>query len=144
MAWGQIAYENGQGKFIYNKNLGNVGPIAREESHYCHYGYCYRSFDNFLDAAAAYWRTIGKCAHAMKMFDLGMPTGAAMELKTCGYYESDVHAYTVSLASLYNYALKKVMLEEEREILAESQKLGNEYDYGYCPREPICAQPQVH
>ena len=38
MAWGQVAFENGQGRWTYNHNLGNVGTTASNQPAYYNRG----------------------------------------------------------------------------------------------------------
>ena len=31
MAWAQVSLENGRGKYVYNNNIGNIGPIKKSD-----------------------------------------------------------------------------------------------------------------
>lgn len=117
MAWGQVAFENGHGKLVYNHNLGNVGATAPDQPTYFNKGdsHWYRNHETFVDGAAGYWEVIKHCQPALQRFDQGNPREAAVWLKRCNYFEADLDVYTRGFSSLFYLAHDKVFLEEERE-----------------------------
>jgi len=117
MAWGQVAFENGHGKYTYNHNLGNVGTTAKDQPTYYNRGdgHWYRHHETFVDGAAAYWEIVKRCATALRRFDAGDPVDAAASLKKCGYFEADLATYTRGFVALYHFANDKVFVEEQRE-----------------------------
>jgi hypothetical protein len=113
MAWAQVAFENGQGKWSWNHNLGNVNAVNSQayfvnpaDRHH------YRAFDSFVDGAEAYWNTVRHCTAAVKMFDAGAPSAAAGSLKRCGYFEADLEPYARAMASLFSLARHDVFKKE--------------------------------
>lgn len=114
MAWAQVALENAHGSVMWNHNLGNVGPGATHEWYQHSPLARYRSFKNFIDGGRAYWRVVTWCKAAIAMFDAGQPVRATENLKRCGYFEADLDPYIKGMTSLYNYALTKLIPNEER------------------------------
>lgn len=115
MAWAQVAFENGQGRWSWNHNIGNVvkqGTQAYFFSSVDHQRY--RAFESFEDGAAAYWGTVRHCTPAVRMFDAGYPVAAAAALKGCGYFEADLMPYARAMASLFSMA-RSVFKEEDDE-----------------------------
>jgi hypothetical protein len=102
--WSHIALENGKGRKIWNYNFGNIGlrPSDGPGEYYDHFGKTrYRSFENFQDGAAAYWRFLESCPMALKNFRYANPSGAAISLRRCNYYRADEEHYSKLLSSLY-------------------------------------------
>lgn len=109
MAWAQVAFENGRGERVFNNNLGNIGsnPVKPRRPYYKLAGHRFRSFENPMAGAIAYWQTLkSRCSGSLKHFDAGDPFGAAVRLKNCGYYRTDIDHYTVNLTSLFYEANK--------------------------------------
>lgn len=106
MGWAQVSLENGRGKYVYNNNIGNIGPLKKGNedfyNHLGHRGYPYRSFKTMADGADAYWHTIKKCRAAVAAFDAGDPWQAAKSLKSCNYYMAPLEDYNKNLSSLYH------------------------------------------
>ena len=130
MAWGQVAFENGHGKFVYNNNLGNVGATASDQPTYFNKGdgHWYRHHDTAVSGAAAYWEVIKRCQPALQRFDQGNPSEAARWLKRCNYFEADLDVYTRGFTTLFYLAKDKVIPEEEnerqqKELLAAMQRV---------------------
>lgn len=116
MAWAQVAFENGQGKWSWNHNVGNVVKRGSQPYFFSSIDHQrYRAFESFEDGAAAYWGTIRHCAPAVRMFDVGAPTAAARSLKGCGYFEAELAPYARAMASLYSTARNAVFKEEDDE-----------------------------
>ena len=117
MAWGQVAFENGHGKLVYNHNLGNVGASAPDQPTYFNKGdhHWYRNHDTFVDGAVGYWEVIQRCQPALARFDWGNPHEAAVWLKRCNYFEADLAVYDKGFSSLFYLAKDKVIAEEENE-----------------------------
>jgi hypothetical protein len=141
MAWGQVAFENGQGKLSYNHNLGNViagrgqlGYYNKSDHH------VYRSFDNFVDGATAYWEVIKHCNAALVRFDQGDALSAAAALKRCRYFEADLSEYTKGFVTLYRYAQTTVIKEEKR----ERQEREDEYADAFAATEFIIDCASYH
>lgn len=113
MGWAQVSLENGRGKYIFNNNIGNIGPLKKGHedfyNHLGHRGYPYRSFKTIEEGADAYWRTIKKCRAAVLMFDTGDPWQAAKALKSCNYYMAPLEEYNKNLSSLYHEGHGKVV-----------------------------------
>ena len=125
MAWGQVAFENGGGKYSYNHNLGNVGASAADQPTYFNKGdkHWYRAFFSFEDGAAAYWEVIKRCQPALARFDTGNPREASVWLKKCNYFEATLEEYTPGFSSLFYTALNKIIPEEAREQERRTQEL---------------------
>jgi hypothetical protein len=115
MAWSQVAVECGQGKLVYNRNLGNIGASLNDQPFYWVNGHKYRSFDSFNAGARAYWATVTKCGPAMQMFDAGSPAGAAEYLRKCGYYGAELEPYSEAMSQLYWLAIDSIIPEEAHE-----------------------------
>ena len=111
LSWAQIALENNRGKKIWNNNIGNQGPFRMDQEYYHHLrkGWPYRSFSNLEDSGRSYWRVISKCSSALRAFDDGDPARAAISLKNCNYFGTDVSGYTRTLNSLYYEAKSRVI-----------------------------------
>ena len=103
MAWAQVALENGNGRYSYDHNLGNVGPWAPEQPWYLSRldQNFYRAFDTFEEAATAYWHVVKRCPAALQQFDQGNGPEAAKYLRSCGYFGADLGAYAKAMTSLY-------------------------------------------
>lgn len=125
MAWGQVAFENGGGKYSFNHNLGNVGASAGDQPTYFNKGdhHWYRAFFDFTDGAAAYWEVIKRCQPALARFDGGNPSEASVWLKRCNYFEASLEEYTPGFSSLFYTALNKIIPEDEREQERQTQEL---------------------
>jgi len=123
MAWAQVALENGQGKFVWNHNLGNIGsPPGTSHEFYVHSSYTsYRSFEGYLEGGVAYWRTVRRCGSAWANFEVGNATASALYLKNCGYYGADTDQYVRGMNELYAYALGNVIPREAREATNEGK-----------------------
>jgi hypothetical protein len=133
MAWGQVAFENGHGKLVYNHNLGNVGSSAPDQPTYYNRGdgHWYRSHETDVDGAVAYWEVIKRCSAALANFDWGNPNEAAKHLKRCNYFEADLDTYTHGFSPLFYLAYNKVYQEEEnerqqKELLAAIKRVVND------------------
>lgn len=114
-AWAQVALENGQGKFLWNHNIGNIGPGSSSHEYYIHSDYTsYRSFDGFVSGGVAYWKTIGRSKIILRQFDQGDPSGTAISLRNSGYYGADLEQYSRGMVGLYGYALHKIIPAERR------------------------------
>jgi hypothetical protein len=113
MGWAQVSLENGRGKYIYNNNIGNIGPSKKSQQDFYHHlghrGYPYRSFKTIEEGADAYWRTIKKCRVAVRAFDVGDPWQSAKALKSCNYYMAPLESYNKNLSSLYHEGHGKVV-----------------------------------
>ena len=104
-SWAQVALENGQGKFVYNHNLGNIGPLSKKQTYYRHSNLTtYRSFDSFVDGGKAYWNTLNRCKIALKQFDNADIESASFTLYKCNYYGADPKLYTKIMKELFLYA----------------------------------------
>lgn len=115
MAWSQVAFENGRGKYVYNRNIGNTVTTLPEHNFYCVKGQCYRSFVSFIESAKLYWATVRHCVAALAAFDNAQSYVAAQKLKDCRYYDGDVKQYAGSMSSLYDEAVKRVLPQEEHD-----------------------------
>lgn len=103
-SWAQVALENGQGKFVYNHNLGNIGPF-KGQAYYHHSNLTtYRSFSSFVDGGKAYWNTLNRCKLALKQFDNGDMESASYTLYRCNYYGADPKLYSKIMKELFLYA----------------------------------------
>jgi hypothetical protein len=111
MSWAQISLENSRGKKVWNNNLGNQGPFKMNQEYYYHLrrGWPYRSFKSLEESGSSYWRIINKCSSALNAFDAGHPAIAAISLKNCNYYDSNVESYTNLLKSLYYEGKYKIL-----------------------------------
>lgn len=106
MAWAQVSLENGRGSKIYNFNFGNIGASKREP-HFFISGHRFRANDSSQEGAILYWKTITKmCSSVFPYFDAGDATGAAYQLRRCGYYRVDKEHYAKGMKKLYWEALK--------------------------------------
>lgn len=125
MAWGQVAFENGGGKYSFNHNLGNVGASAADQPTYFNRGdhHWYRAFIDFDDGAAAYWSVIKRCWPALRAFDTGNPQVAVVALKNCNYFEASVAEYSPGFTSLFYTALSKIIPEVDRDEERRTQEL---------------------
>lgn len=113
-AWAQVALENAHGNVIWNHNIGNIGPGPTHEW-YKHSSLTrYRSYPSFIDGGIAYWHTVSRCKSAFAMFNVGSIQDAGENLKRCGYFEADLEQYVRAMKSLYEYALHKVIPNEEQ------------------------------
>lgn len=103
MGWAQVAFENGNGKYSYNHNLGNIGPTEPGKPWYVSRldGNYYKAFDTFEEAAATYWHIIKRCTGVLQRFDEGAAAVAAKQLRACGYFGADLKQYTNGMAALY-------------------------------------------
>jgi hypothetical protein len=116
MAWAQVALENGQGKFLWNHNLGNIGPGSSQQEYYSHSSFTtYRAFEGFLLGGQAYWQTIERSTVILRQFESGDPRGVATSLKNSGYYGADCETYGTGMVGLYWHAIQKVIPEERQE-----------------------------
>ena len=116
MAWAQVALENGQGKYVYDNNVGNVAPYRADQPFYIvNKNTKYRAFDTLEEGAGEYWHVVGGCKGALAAFDAGQPSTASQRLQKCGYFEADIEPYTNGMKSLYNEAVNHVVQEEKRE-----------------------------
>lgn len=127
MAWAQVAFENGRGKYVYNRNIGNTVTTLPEHNYYCVKGQCYRSFASFMESGKLYWATIKHCVAALAAFDTAQSYVAAQKLKDCHYYDGDVKQYASSMSSLYDEAMKRVLPQEEhdRQFKQEVQRISD-------------------
>lgn len=127
MAWSQVAFENGRGKYVYNRNIGNTVTTLPEHNFYCVQGQCYRSFASFIESGKLYWATIKHCTAALIAFDNAQSYVAAQKLKDCHYYDGDVKQYAGSMSSLYDEAMKRVLPQEEhdRQLRQEVQRISD-------------------
>jgi hypothetical protein len=116
MGWAQVALENGNGKYSYNHNLGNIGPSKPDQSWYLSRldGNFYKSFDTFEDAAETYWYQIQHCTGVLQQFDYGNATVAAAQLRGCGYFGADLKLYTKGMIDLYWTGRKFAKIALER------------------------------
>lgn len=125
MAWGQVAFENGGGKWSFNHNLGNVGASGPDQPVYFNRGdkHWYRSFIDFEDGAAAYWEVIKRCQPALASFGWGNPQEAAIRLKRCNYYEAPLEDYAPGFSRCYYEAIHKWIPEDQREQRERDEEL---------------------
>lgn len=108
-AWAHIMLENSHGRRVWNNNVGNVGnlPSRPVSKYYSHFGKAkYRSFENIVAGAEAYWAILYRCPAAVKHFESGMPEAASLSLKRCNYYSSDQENYSRVLTTLYERGTK--------------------------------------
>lgn len=123
MAWSQVALENGQGKFLWNHNIGNIGPGSSEHEYYIHSDYTsYRSFSGFGAGGVAYWKTIGRSQMILRQFDQGDPASTAISLRNSGYYGADLEQYSQGMIGLYGYAKHKIIPAERNAARAAGQR----------------------
>jgi hypothetical protein len=115
MAWSQVGLENGQGREVYNHNLGNIVKWSKDHFYFRYGKHRYRSLDTFEDGAVAYWTILNNCPGALHAFDKGNVAASAIELKRCNYYEAPVKSYTSPLFMLYHLAIKEIIPSEESE-----------------------------
>lgn len=108
--WAQVALENGQGKFVYNYNLGNIGPLGKFQPYYYHSNETtYRSFESFTDGGKAYWHTLNRCKFVLTQFDNADIKGASYTLYKCKYYGADPKIYSILMEKLFNFARFKIL-----------------------------------
>jgi len=125
MGWGQVAFENGGGKWTFNHNLGNVGATRQDQPTYFNKGdrHWYRAFIDFEDGAAAYWEVIKRCQPALASFEWGNPTETSRRLKNCNYFEATLDEYTPGFSRCYSEAITKLIPEDQREQQQRDQEL---------------------
>lgn len=100
VAWGQIAFENGHGKIVFNHNLGNIGPY-KGHPYYKHGLSRFRAFVNFHEAATVYWELLrDRCSGALASFDAMDAVSTATRLRRCGYHGADIDRYAYGLGAL--------------------------------------------
>ena len=100
-AYAQICFENGNGKTVYNYNLGNIGA-GTGNPYYKHGGYRFRSFTSHYEASVAYWNYLkNRCDYALNLFKSGNQKQVAIALKSCGYYRADTEHYARNLETLF-------------------------------------------
>lgn len=116
MGWAQVAFENGQGKYSYDHNLGNIGPSSPDQPWYHSRidGGFYRAFETFTAAAKRYWQVVGRCPGVLQRFDAGLAGEAARLLKGCGYFGADLDLYTTAMGSLFWTAWHTVIPQEKK------------------------------
>lgn len=106
LAWSQVGLENGQGKEIYNFNLGNIGGSKKEPYFFLH-GYPFKANESVRDGSVLYWKTINRmCSSVLPHFDVGDTKSAAYQLYRCGYYRADKDDYARGMNQLYWKALR--------------------------------------
>jgi hypothetical protein len=125
MAWGQVAFENGGGKWSFNHNLGNVGASAQGQLIYFNRGdkHWYRAFFDFEDGAAAYWEVIKRCQPALASFEWGNPHETAIRLKRCNYFEASLDEYAPGFSRCYSEAITKLIPEDQLEQRQREEEL---------------------
>lgn len=107
MAWAHVAFENGRGRAIFNRNIGNTVPTTSRHAYFCTNGRgCYRSFARFEDSSAIYWLTLVGCPAALVHFDNARAREAADALLACHYYDGDPEIYGAAMRSLFRDAQK--------------------------------------
>jgi len=110
-AWAHISLENKHGKRVWNHNFGNIGSLPEEPPapYYSHFGKAkYRSFKGFVQGGEAYWQFMERCKEALANFKIRNPRGAALSLKRCNYYRSDLDQYSATLAALYETGIRRI------------------------------------
>ncbi len=108
VGWAQVALESGQGKIVYNHNLGCI-TSSKNRPYYIK-KHRFRAHKTFLEGATDYWKVVHKmCKSAFIYFDKGQPYNAALRLKQCGYYESNASQYGKAMTQLYWKAKKKLI-----------------------------------
>ena len=123
MAWSQVALENGQGKYLWNHNIGNIGPGSTNHEYYIHSDYTsYRSFDGFKEGGVAYWKTVGRSKIILAQFDQGDPGGTAISLRNSGYYGADLQQYSRGMTELYGQAIHSIIPAERRAARSVGQR----------------------
>jgi hypothetical protein len=106
MAWAQIAFENGQGKAVFNHNLGNVGPGKRNFRVHLNDGGYYRAFSSFDEAARTYWTHLrDHCPGALAAFSSLNAQEVSDRLRHCGYHRTEVNQYARGLSGLLRTSL---------------------------------------
>jgi len=110
MSLAQINLENGHGKYIYNHNLGNVGPRWNQRVPYFILGGSkFIAHDSFSDGAVSYWRHLKEvCPKALPYFSKGHPAVASHVMRQCKYYTASKKHYTKLLVTLYPPAKRLV------------------------------------
>lgn len=100
-AYSQICFENGNGKLVYNYNLGNIGA-KKHKPYYKLGGSSFTSFTSHYDASVAYWKHLkNRCKYALNIFDSGNQKQVAIALKSCGYYKTDIEHYARNLETIF-------------------------------------------
>ena len=108
VGWAQVALENGQGKIVYNHNLGFI--TSSKTRPYFIKRHRFRAHNTFLEGATDYWRVVHKmCRSSFVYFDKGQPYRAALRLKSCGYYGANADRYGKAMVWLYRKAKNKVL-----------------------------------
>jgi hypothetical protein len=135
MGWGQVAFENGYGKKVYNHNFGNVGPVAGQERLPWYLnptdGGRYLHHDTFVEGAAAYWTYLKqRCSVALKLFDQGRAWDAALQMGRCGYFGLDAKKYASIMSATFHVGLTQAIPEEENERQVEAARIANVADAG--------------
>jgi hypothetical protein len=101
-ALAQVRGENGNGRKVYNHNLGNIGLAPRIKAPFYQYGAgIFLVFPDFKTGALAYWRTVQRCTVALAAFEQRDPTRAAHAFHRCGYHTTDPDAYAAVLRPLF-------------------------------------------
>lgn len=110
IAYAQVGLETGQGRVLWNNNIGNIDPNNGDDSqpYYIHNrnGRHRRSFETLSEGSEAYWLVVKrpKCKNAIWAFDSGSPTLAAHVLKGCHYYSSSEEDYAKVMRDLFKRA----------------------------------------
>ena len=113
MSWAHVALENGQGKYIYNYNLGNIG-VGKLQPYYKVAGSKFRAFSSFEEGGKAYWTHLkNKCQAALSNFDWADISKVIIHLKKCGYYEVSSEHYQKLMNSLFWQAHTKIIPQLE-------------------------------
>lgn len=101
MGWSQVSFENGRGDKVYNFNLGNIGA-SKKEPHFYISGSRFRANESPQEGAIRYWKHLKeRCNSVLGYFDAADPTGAAYQLRRCGYYRCDKNHYARSMRQLF-------------------------------------------
>jgi len=110
MSLAQINLENGHGKYIYNHNLGNVGPRWNQRVPYFILGgSMFKAHNSYADGAVHYWLHLKEvCPKALPYFRKGDPTTASHVMRQCKYYTAPKSHYTKLLVILFSPAKKLV------------------------------------
>tara|TARA_Y100000310_G_C20680757_1_gene815804 strand:+ start:1671 stop:2204 length:534 start_codon:yes stop_codon:yes gene_type:complete len=110
MSLAQINLENGHGKYIYNYNLGNVGPRWNQRVPYFILGgSMFKAHNTYTEGAVSYWLHLKEvCSKALPYFSKGDPTTASHVMRRCKYYTAPRNHYTKLLVILFSPAKKLV------------------------------------
>ena len=112
VGWAQVAIENGQGRKVYNYNLGNINS-AKSRPYYVKHNR-FKAHQSFRQGAKDYWKIVKKlCRTSLVYFDAGAAYQAALQMKRCGYYTANEKKYGKSMSKLYFKAIKKVIPQME-------------------------------